>query len=312
MYLDFTKNPSELLRDGSPDLSLAGEEALSYLRNCGSTGETPIERLEAMNAPAIELYRSRGVDLYREKLEISVSTQHCNGGIEVDKWYESRVPGLFVIGEAAGIFGVSRPGGSALNSTQVGGIRAAEKISSRTKAMPTIRADMIGGSIPEGAQHMALHEILERRALYAEMMTECCSFLRDAEKIRGMRSFITDELAGFSRYGASAPREAAELMINRDILITQAAMLASAEFYITSGGLSRGSYLVTGLSPYEVLAGKKQISTDTEHSQVVLTAELTPGYEVLCAFEPCRPIPKGKYWFETVYKEYRMGEIYDK
>lgn len=316
VWLDFTRSPRELCPDGEDDLSLAGDEAREYLCNCGCTGKTPIERLAEMNEPAIELYRSRGVDLYREKLEIAVCAQHCNGGIEVDKWYESRTPGLFVIGEAAGIFGVCRPGGSALNSTQVGGIRAAEKISGKRgggRGCERISAKDIFEhmEVGEGAVTLTLSGVLERRGLYSRMMTECCSFLRDAGKIRGMLSFIKDELSGFSRYGVGTQRELSELYINRDILVTQLAMLASAEYYISDGGLSRGSYLVTDKAPEDVLASRVTPPNDTAHSGYVLTAELD-GDAVRCDFEPVRPIPEGKYWFENVYRDYRMGKIYEK
>ena len=81
-----------------------------------------------MNPPSIDLYRNRGVDLSREPLEIAVCAQHNNGGFAVDRWWESNVPHLFVIGEQAGTHGVKRPGGSALNAGQVGGLRAAQRI----------------------------------------------------------------------------------------------------------------------------------------------------------------------------------------
>ena len=68
-----------------------------------------------MNAPAIELYVSKGRDISREPLEISLSAQHCNGGIAVDADWQTSVPGLFAVGEAAGTHGIRRPGGSALN-----------------------------------------------------------------------------------------------------------------------------------------------------------------------------------------------------
>ena len=51
-----------------------------------------------------------------------------NGGFAVDKWWQSNIPGTFVIGEMAGTHGVKRPGGSALNAGQVGAMRAAEYI----------------------------------------------------------------------------------------------------------------------------------------------------------------------------------------
>ena len=84
-----------------------------------------------MNAGAIELYADHGINLCSQYLEIAVCAQHCNGGVAVDEHWQSDVKGLYVAGEAAGTFGVYRPGGSALNSTQVGSLRAAEHISKK-------------------------------------------------------------------------------------------------------------------------------------------------------------------------------------
>ena len=120
VYLDFTQNPVGLELDRLP------KEAHSYLERSGALFGTPIERLDKMNRGAIELYASHGIDLWHEPLEIAVCAQHCNGGVAVDAHWQSEVEGLYVVGEAAGTFGVYRPGGSALNSTQVGALRAAE------------------------------------------------------------------------------------------------------------------------------------------------------------------------------------------
>ena len=81
-----------------------------------------------MNPPAVEIYQEHGIDLHKEPLEIAVCAQHNNGGFAVNKWWESSIPHTFVIGEMAGTHGVKRPGGSALNAGQVGGLRAAEYI----------------------------------------------------------------------------------------------------------------------------------------------------------------------------------------
>ena len=125
VFLDFTKNPRGL----APDLSNLSPEAYEYLRRSDALFGTPIERLRKMNERAIALYADHGIDLSRDLLEIAVCAQHCNGGVAVDAHWQSTVGGLYAVGEAAGTFGVYRPGGSALNSTQVGGLRAAEHIS---------------------------------------------------------------------------------------------------------------------------------------------------------------------------------------
>ena len=103
-------------------------QAKEYLQKAGALQATPIERLAHMNIPAIEIYKEHGIDLYSESLEIAVCAQHNNGGFAVDKWWQSNIPHTFIIGEMAGTHGVKRPGGSALNAGQVGGLRAAEFI----------------------------------------------------------------------------------------------------------------------------------------------------------------------------------------
>lgn len=79
-----------------------------------------------MNRPSIDLYAEHGIDLMRP-LEAAVCAQHCNGGLRGSLWWETSVRHLFAVGELNGTHGV-RPGGSALNSGQVGAMRAAELI----------------------------------------------------------------------------------------------------------------------------------------------------------------------------------------
>ena len=127
VYLDFTRNPKGL-EEGFSALS---SEAYNYLERSGALFGTPIQRLAHMNKGAIELYADHGIDLYTEKLQIAVCAQHCNGGVAVDAHWQTDVEGLYAAGEAAGTFGVYRPGGSALNATQVGSLRAAEHIAAK-------------------------------------------------------------------------------------------------------------------------------------------------------------------------------------
>ncbi len=91
--------------------------------------DIPVDRLISMNSPAVELYRQHNIDLASEPLEVGVCAQHCNGGLKGNIWWESDIRHLFPVGEVNGSHGVYRPGGSALNSGQVGSRRAAEFIS---------------------------------------------------------------------------------------------------------------------------------------------------------------------------------------
>lgn len=320
VFLDFLHDPKELRVNGKTELSLAGKEAEEYLINCGCDGETPAARLMQMNPPAIELYASFGVDITKEPLEIAVCAQHCNGGIEVDKWYESEVSGLFVIGEAAGIFGVQRPGGSALNSTQVGGIRAAEKIASNLKKKQNIGEILpseIDGAITliDGDEILDIYAALEKRKEYAQAMTECCSFLRRPEKIEKLIADVKEELQSFGRYGAKDFRAAKEIYINYDILVSQFAMLSAVDAYIKDGGLSRGSYLITDKTSAQILSGEAP-ELDEKHRELVGKIKIYENesgeFSSVSSFESVRPIPEKEYWFEKVYNEYRNGEVFEK
>ena len=139
VFLDFLHNPSVLRHD----LSNLGKESFTYLEQSGTCQATPLERLAHLNKPAIDLYANNGIDLSQERLEIAVCAQHNNGGLAVNCWWETNVPHLFAVGEAAGTHGVYRPGGSALNAGQAGGARAATYIAKRYTNKPMADSDFI-------------------------------------------------------------------------------------------------------------------------------------------------------------------------
>ncbi len=102
VYLDFTENPKNF------DFDALSDEAKTYLLTNGATAETPIERLRILNPKAIDVYARQGIDLYAQKLKIAVCAQHNNGGIHTDSNYKTCIDGLYVIGEAAGSFGLTK------------------------------------------------------------------------------------------------------------------------------------------------------------------------------------------------------------
>ncbi len=132
VYLDFRTNPLGL---AELDFDRLAPEARDYLRGTDVCFGTPLERLLRMNTPAYDLYLGKGVDLKSEMLEIALCAQHCNGGVAVDLWWQSSVPGLFAAGECAGTHGIARPGGSALNAGQVGSLRAAQYVAQYPRPM---------------------------------------------------------------------------------------------------------------------------------------------------------------------------------
>ena len=215
VYLDYLHNPR-----GYSEESLF-PEALSYLKSCDALKDTPIERLRAMNEPAIALYFSHGIRLDEALLEIRVCAQHHNGGIAVDMNWQTCVPGLYVCGEAAGTFGRKRPGGSALNSTQAGSLRAARHIMKNGRFVSASPLPEESWMLPEERPHTA--------AYYQERMTRCAAFLRDEGSMETLFHEITSALENVSTT-RSKDKDLISRLLLRDILMTQREVLSAMLF----------------------------------------------------------------------------------
>jgi hypothetical protein len=292
VYMDFRRNPRGL-EDGFDKL---GEEAYQYLKNSGALFGKPIDRLAHMNPKAIELYKNNGIDLYAEPLKVAVCAQHCNGGVAVDVNWESSVKGLYAVGEAAGTFGMYRPGGSALNSAQVGSMRAAEHIARKKKdgnkaavtgtvireqkkpeKRETGNAGIPGFTIP-------LEENQKR-------MSQCAAFERDLNEMKelyhdlqGQWKIIQDDRADLTlNDGTKLPA-----MYKRiDLLVTQmnvlSAMILAAEVFGSRGG-----------------AMVKNIHAASDKSKYIVTVNGVSGTGV-SEVKEVRPLVLPNDWFETVY-----------
>ncbi len=212
VYLDFTKNPFPI------DFTKLSQEAFDYLDKAGATFGTPIERLAKMNAPAIELYKGKGVDLRSEYLEIALCAQHCNGGVAVDLWWQSSVRGLFAAGECAGTHGISRPGGSALNAGQVGSLRAAQFISQHPNE-PTDEDTFAGilSAVDKNLPTDTSAQIKKAR----RRMSNCASAVRNLGAIQTALQTTLEEVQT-----AEDPRLV-------DTLVTQAAVLTAMSQPVT-------------------------------------------------------------------------------
>jgi len=275
VYIDFSENPAGL-SDGFGKLS---DEAHRYLKNCGALFGTPVERLNKINPLAVKLYNDNGIDLCREPLEIAVCAQHCNGGVAVDTNWESSVKGLYAVGEAAGTFGVYRPGGSALNSTQVGSMRAAEHVAHKQRGIgKAVIADI--PDIPLSSKSNVAEKLLYTR----RAMSDCASFLRNPQKMKNLLNIFASMLES-SDLSVAAQSELPAFYKFCDTLTTQTAVLSAMILSAEVFG-SRGSGLVEGLE-----------SGGNKNSVVI-----TEGFS--SRIEPVRPIPEGGGWFETVWNQF--------
>ncbi|MCE2946668.1 MAG: FAD-binding protein [bacterium] len=94
------------------------------------------------SADIIKTFRNGGVDLSRDFLEVTSCPHTYLGGVRIDEWGRSTVPGLYVGGEAAGgIHGANRLGGAALIDSYVFGFRAGMAAALECKATPSVADD---------------------------------------------------------------------------------------------------------------------------------------------------------------------------
>ena len=316
VFMDFTENGTGVCVSGSVTAAEVGEEAFAYLQNCHSLEGTPVSRLRAMNEKAYQLYLDHGIDLEKEPLEVGVCAQHMNGGLEGDIWYESpTLPRLFICGEANGVFGIRRPGGSALNSTQVSSRRAAEKAvhmysgtpAPVTEAMLWDTLFLAGLLAPDAPEAMSAEEVRVLRSVWGKRMDSCGAFLRDPAEVETLAEAVRSALSDCGNLRVSDVPALIELQIHLDTMLTRYAVLSSMLTYIRDGGLSRGSYLIleNGRIPDNPVI-------DTAHSGKIgqIRIDRTAGINAVCGWQEVRPIPLEEHWFEEVYNRSGKPESY--
>ena len=315
VFMDFRTDPTGL-EAGFEGL---GEEAYHYLNNSDALISTPINRLAKMNPLAIDLYKNNGIDLYNEPLEIAVCVQHHNGGIAVDHHWQSSIKGLYAAGEVAGTFGAYRPGGSALNSSQVGSMRAAEHIAYNTKPDESLTAEF-KAQVEDYVVSLFDHfkellskkseaaNLLGRRKNLTKQMSARAGHIRDIDKMTQLQADVLTQLENFfSEAKLTTPTELPMLLKNRDILITQAAILSAMIKAADKFG-SRGSALVLQQDINEdsekVGAIHYRKPEELSDNLVVVTENTPDGF--CSSFVKARKIPKPDSWFENVWREYRQ------
>ena len=282
-----------------------------------------------MNPGAVQLYRDHGIDLAVEPLEIAVCAQHNNGGLAAGAWWEAEnLPHLFPVGEVNGSHGVYRPGGSALNSGQVGSLRAAEFIAARRAGRTLDRA---AAEAAAAARWSELDGWLERGRAASTGWREARAALqarlsRAGAHVRS-RSGVAqacDEAAAQCREleGAGCrwarARERAEALRTRSLALAHRAYLEAIRFALDSGVGSRGSALALADAGAggSAIHGRlpdvwKFVPEDAAFREQVLESEVRPDGTIAHAWRPRRPLPRTDGWFETTWAAFREGRVYD-
>jgi len=158
-------------------------------------------------------YLERGVDLYRDRFQITCSAHAVNGGIYIDADAQSNIKGLFAAGEvAAGPHGADRLGGNMAMTCQVFGRRAGKAAAARAAAL----------SHPPLAD--AADEFRGTLASYRRTGAANLAVLRDTLKRAANRNLLV------VRHGAGLESFAALCDETRETVFTEAAIAAPADF----------------------------------------------------------------------------------
>lgn len=310
VYLDYRTEPAALANS----LNVLSKEAYTYLESSDALLSTPIARLEKMNPKAIALYQSHGIDLCTQMLRITVAAQHCNGGIAVDADWQTSIPGLYAAGEVAATFGVSRPGGTALNSTQVGSLRAAEHILRKqrktTQHLETflrhtkITLSLFERSISLGGDTTWCQRLREIEHRVSADMSAYGAHLRNTEELRKTVQQFDAFLAELSvMIPETDTVDCVRWFKVRDLLISAKAVAASILFAAEHIGTRGGSICCEEAVDFSSAERIKQtpIQGCSFYDNQVLRYRMGDG----CGFVPVRPLPEPELWFEKVWDHYR-------
>ncbi len=301
VYMDFTREPWGLEKG----FDILDEVSYNYLKNSDALIGLPIERLRKMNQRAISLYLDHGIDITKEPLRVAVCAQHNNGGVRIDANWQTNIGGLYAVGEAAGSLGIFRPGGSALNSCQVGSMRAAEHIVYHSKNTVSANFDTIVSVAVEKADALIERTKSESstlkamRSRYGKRMSRDFAFLRDisvmsrsvAEICLDVESFEADNT--WKEYS-----EIPALFKNLDIIRMQEAV-GTAILYTAKEFGSRGSgFVLDGTDFLE----RQPVEENASGRSKIVTVRKDGEISVVCV--PVRPLPDRDLWFERVWNKY--------
>lgn len=299
VYLDYTNNPSKI----DIDFEKLDSVTKKYLEDNGAFLNKPVDRLIKMNEKAYEFYLDHNIDLKIEPLEISLSAQHNNGGLLVDINYETNIKNFFAIGECASCHGIYRPGGSALNSGQVGSIRAAREIKRRSFDNNQVDLTSKAKDFIEYIEITISKEsnVLRIRNELREEMSEYAACFRDISKLEDLIEKRRYMMSSFTSLVKSDRTNLIRTYELYDLILSQLVYLES--FYDYS---KRVKSRIGGFVNYN-----EKLSTDQFKDQkFVNEVQITEYFEdeIKFMWRNVKPIPKNENVFEIEWKKYSERE----
>jgi succinate dehydrogenase/fumarate reductase flavoprotein subunit len=225
----------------------------------------------------------------------------------------------------AGTHGIKRPGGSALNSGQVGSLRAAEFIANvygaglplKNSATKEIKPQV--SELIERFTGFGQSKGLKAKDVLAEIQHRMTASAGHIREINDARNAMTNAIALVYRIKEKgiAIRSTKDIPVAvraEHLALASVAYLKAIVSLLEQGSGSRGSHLVLSPDGVHIVGTKlkyKQENEDLRNS--ILRIEYDPKQPDLfrCESITPRPIPAERKAFESAWKDYRLGKIYN-
>ncbi len=330
VFMDFLHNPIGSKNMSEFKIEDLEPEAMNYLKATGAMQKLPIERLEHMNRPAIDIYKEHDIDLYSEPLEISVCSQHNNGGLAINRWWESSVRHTFVIGEMAGSHGIKRPGGSALNAGQVGASRAAEYIANvYGDKVSDVSADesQIKNAIDRITKLNGSKSDLTPQQVISQIQHRMTTYGGHIRKKENAEKAVTEAIVLYERIQKNGlkvkePKDIMSAIQAEHLALSSIAYLKAILELLKAGSGSRGSHLVLSEDGGQIHPDVKDPDTgkplkfkpeNKDLRNTVIRIQFNENSAQLfdCKNIPVRTAVKDRKAFEPAWTDYRQGKIYN-
>jgi len=177
-----------------------------------------LEQWTTTNPKPARYFSERGLDFHEQEMILSPEAHFFMGGVVIDEWSESRVPGLYAVGEVAGgVHGANRLDSNAIPETQVFGARAGQSSArargDRLAEFPDAAAAAwddrlrraMATSEDAGADYTSIRKDLQAT------MWQTLGIVRTSE---GMERGLTEVSALEARLDGAAPAGARSLMLH--------------------------------------------------------------------------------------------------
>lgn len=189
-----------------------------------------------------EFMLSCGIDTKNDLLQVQIHHHSSNGGIRIDRNAQSRVSGLYAVGEATGWQGADRLGGTMLGGSQVFGWRAGkhagELCNSRSQSpVSNSHADSLFDSLRTFESATGDLSIEQMRSELQRKMWQLLTVEKDATTLEEARKYVAfDRERLRSGFAIRKPFDVALAYEQRNLLDVAEVILETADMRKESRG----------------------------------------------------------------------------